>query len=125
MRQGGECWPACQDFNAAAGQPSTLVVTYTRGRALPPAGALAAGELACQFAKACTGAACDIPDQVTSISRSGVSFELINPNDAFQNGLTGIANVDRFISSVNPHHLMAPPQVHSLDVFEPRQQTWP
>lgn len=125
VRQGGECWPECQDFDVAAGGTGSLSVTYTRGRALPVAGQLAAGRLACEFAKACVGADCAIPQEVVSVSRGGVQFELVNPTDSFQNGLTGIAEVDRFITAVNPNQLMAPPEVYSLDVFTPRQQTWP
>lgn len=125
VRQGGECWPQCQDFDVASGGEGSLVVTYTRGAVLPAAGALAAGALACEFAKACTGADCAIPENVTSISRGGVNFQLVTPTDAFQNGLTGIETVDRFITSVNPHHLQARPEVYSLDLPEPRQQTWP
>lgn len=104
VREGHECWPSCLD----------LRITYVPG-IVPDSGALwAAGVLACEYSKACSGAKCRLPAAVTSLSRQGVSFNLEAP--AFPGGLTGIREVDAYIYSVNPHGLTMPPMVWSPDV---------
>lgn len=126
VRQDGDCWPTCADRTVAATSTSnTFVVSYYRGDGVPKAGELAAGFLAAEFAKACTGQECAIPERVTSVSRGGVQFELVSPVDEFKDGLTGIVEVDRFISAANPYKLKQRPQVFSLDLDVPRMQTWP
>lgn len=126
VRQDGNCWPECANLNVAADSTdNTFVVTYTRGETVPRAGEIAAGILAGEFAKACVGAACAIPERVTSVSRSGVQFQLVSPTDEFNDGLTGITEVDRFIRAANPYKLKARPWVSSPDLPVPRMQTWP
>jgi hypothetical protein len=102
-RTDGECWPACVE----------LTITYLPG-IVPDAGALwAAGVLACEFSKACTGAKCRLPSSVTTIARQGVSFNM--EASAFPGGMTGIREVDGYIVSVNPNGLKLPPMVWSPD----------
>lgn len=126
VRQDGGCWPECANLDVPPSSTNnTFVVTYSRGSALPAGAAIAAGMLACEFAKACTGQPCALPDTVRSISRQGMQFELVDPNTEFDHGRTGIIQVDRFISAVNPHHLASRPEVYSIDMMYPRQQTWP
>lgn len=126
VRQDGSCWPECNNMDVPpASTDGTFVVTYKRGKALPVAAEMAVGELACEIAKGCSGGACGIPQQVRSINRAGVSFELVNPSDIFRSGLTGLDNVDKFIRAVNPYGLAQEATVLSPDLVQPRQQTWP
>lgn len=126
VRQDGDCWPSYSNQTVPPDSTDhTFVVTYIEGEAVPRAGELAGGLLAGEFARACVGGDCAIPERVTSISRSGVSFELVSPTDEFDQGLTGITEVDRFIRAANPYQLKERPYVSSPDLAVPRMQTWP
>lgn len=113
---GGECWPACQDPATADTEEGTFSVTYRPGRALPPAGSIAAGALAAEFLKACAGAACALPAQVASLTRQGVDVEFVSPTDVLTDGLTGIREVDLFIRAANPSGLQRRASVLSPDI---------
>ncbi|MGS2588099.1 hypothetical protein [Streptomyces hebeiensis] len=117
VRTDGECWPRCQDMGLPLDAEGTWSVTYRRGLPLPPAGAIAAGELACEFAKACAGdASCALPQQLQSLSRQGINVQVMDPQAVLADGLTGIANVDLWIRSVNPAGKRQRSRVYSPDV---------
>lgn len=65
-------------------------------------------ELACQFMAACCGGDCDLPDNVTSVSRAGVTFDVATASEALRNGKTGVFTVDLAISTFNPSKLQSP-----------------
>lgn len=115
IRTDGEQWPACQDLAADLTAEGTWGVDYQRGIPVPADGRRAAGILACEFARLCAGdKRCRIPAQVTQVTREGVSYT-IDPNEFFTVGLTGIPQVDLFISSVNPGHNRRPSGVYTPD----------
>lgn len=115
VRIDGECWPECQDVESDIDEPGAFSIMYQRGVAVPRAGQLAAGELAREFARACSGADCALPQQLASLSRNGVEVQVADPTSLFENGLTGIANVDLFIKAVNPYRRGARARVYSPD----------
>lgn len=122
VRQDGECWPECQDFNLSGAAPddeNTFFVTYQRGTPVPPAGQIAAGLLACDFAKSCT-TGCQLPGNLSSLSRQGVEVTLADPTDELNNGLTGVPQVDQWIRAVNPARRTGRARVYSPDVNYPR-----
>ena len=113
MRVDGGCWPSCQNLNLPLGECGTLGITYLPG-IIPDSAALwAAGILAAEFAKACTGGKCRLPSTVTSIARQGVAMTM--STGMFLDG-TGIREVDAYLFSVNPNGLRLPPMVWSPDV---------
>jgi len=116
----GECpWPACQDMKADDSKPDTFSVTYLNGYPVDALGAYAAGVLAMEFAKACSGdKKCRLPAGVTSIVRQGVSMEI--QGGAFPGGFTGIREVDAFVALWNPDALRQPPRVWSPDLKSAR-----
>ena len=117
VRTDGECWPECQDMDAAVTEAGSFTVTYVPGELLPSDGPVYAGMLACQFAKACTGAGdCALPAQLQSLTRDGVSLEVVDPETLPEAILTGIAEVDRWIRSVNPANLRQRVRIFSGDV---------
>lgn len=122
VRQDGQRWPDWQDLSAAPGAVNTFVVTYLRGVTVPMAGRIAAGALAHEFAKACQGGPCRLPQQVQSIVRQGVEMQLVAEDAAEM--LTGVSEADQWIRAVNPSKLRQRPRVASLDVTLPRVQTW-
>lgn len=108
-RTGGQ-WPT-QNLRASLGEPGTWSVTYQRGYPPPAGAAVAVGQLALEFFNACSGNKCRLPRRVQTISRQGVSMQMIDPTDLFGAGLTGIDSIDLWIRAVNPARLSAGPKV--------------
>lgn len=114
----GDCpWPACQDLAADDG-PGTFRVTYFNSYPVDGLGAYAAGVLAAEFAKACSGGRCRLPATVTTVSRQGVTYD-VNAG-TFPDGTTGIREVDAYIGMWNPDHLRQQTRVWSPDLRNPR-----
>lgn len=86
-----DAWPTSEDWT----------VTYLNTAPVDAEGAHAAGLLAMEFAKACsgTGAKCRFPSNISTIVRQGVSLEFIT--GAFPDGMTGIREVDNYTAKWN------------------------
>lgn len=120
VRIDGEPWPECQDMDADADEVGAFVIVYQPGELLPLAGQLAAGELACEFAKSCVGAECALPQALSSLSRNGVEVTVADPETILDAGRTGLSNVDLWIKMVNPAGLTQRSRVLSSDRPGPR-----
>lgn len=94
-------WPTCQDMAADDTEVGTFAVRYLNAYAPDALASYAAGVLAVEFAKACTGGKCRLPTNVVSVVRQGVAFEV--SAGTFPNGTTGIREVDTWIGLWNPH----------------------
>lgn len=126
VRMDGECWPTCQDMGSDDDAVGTYSITYMRGRPLPEAGVTAVGELACELVKACLGDdSCCLPKRVTSVTRQGVSFAILDPMTFINEGLTGIYLVDLWLRSVNPKGRPRKAAIISPDMPNVRRTTWP
>lgn len=122
VRTDGGAWPTCQDMNLNEGE-GTFFVTAQEGAAVDGLASYAAGVLAVEFAKACTGGKCSLPPGVVSVTRSGVTMELAS--GSFPTGMTGIREVDLFIQHWNPYGLRTGgAEVYSVDVPTGRRTTW-
>lgn len=95
------------------------VVTYTYGVEPPALGKLAARKFADEFLKSIDGTACDLPSSVTSVSRQGLSFEILDPQEFLKDGRIGVYEVDLFLSTVNPGRARKRPRVYSPDLRRP------
>lgn len=126
VRTGGDdnCWPICQDYNVDSGE-GTFFVTYSQGIPVPGVLSRAAGELACEYAKACLDQPCRLPGRVQSITRQGVSISNVDIDDLLKRGLTGVATVDSIISSFNPYGIRSAMRIASPDLPVTRQTTIP
>jgi hypothetical protein len=97
-------WPACQILEFPDTELWTWSVSYTYGRVRPEGGRMAAATLGCQLAIALGAAAdtttCRLPQRVTNITRQGVSMVVLDPMTLIKDGLTGLAEVDLWVSSV-------------------------
>ena len=100
IRLDGGCWPACQDLTLPDTDADTFSVTYQNSAPVDGLLSYAAGVLACEFAKACTGAACRLPAGVTSVVRQGVAYTV--GGGMFPDGSTGIREVDAVVRLWNP-----------------------
>lgn len=76
-----------------------LEVDYLTKPNLPPGALRAVGKLAYELFMSSQGAPCALPDRVTSVSRQGVSWTMLDPMDFLDKGLTGLGSVDQWISS--------------------------
>jgi hypothetical protein len=114
-------------IQAATGVPWTpcnLEITYSYGTYPPTMGKMAARTLAIEFAKLWSGDDdCALPQRVTSISRQGVSYTLLDSQDFIEEMRTGIYVVDLFLKSVNPDKARTKARVFSVDVPRGRRYT--
>lgn len=106
VRTDGSRWPSCQTLELNSDEVGTFAVSYTYGRIPPLMGQMAARQLACEIFKDSSGLECALPTGVTRVTRQGITFE----RSFFQrdpDGLwrTGMALVDMFLNTVNPHGL--------------------
>lgn len=92
-------WPCCQRLDLEDTEEETYSISYTYGTDPPPGGVNAAAILGCQIALACQGAsACRLPKRVQTITRQGVTMTILDPLTLFADGLTGIPEVDMWVS---------------------------
>jgi hypothetical protein len=101
------CWNTCDD----------VTVTYTYGAPPPALGRIAAKALADQYILAMSNdEECMLPQRVTQISRQGMSWTLLDPQDFLDKGRTGIYQVDLFLTTVNPDGARLRARVFSPDI---------
>ena len=86
----------------------TFTVSYVRGTVVPHAANLAAGAYAYEWLKGHTGApGCRLPARTREVARAGVSASMASPEALTNTGLTGVPEVDAFISAANPARMLA------------------
>lgn len=104
VRLDGGRFPCCQDMTADRTGDNTFEITYTFGTVPPVAGKRAAASLACELIKAWTPDSegeCRLPERVRTLTRQGVTMTLIdNPRDLFEDGYTGLEEVDLWLGSL-------------------------
>lgn len=120
--EGASPIPVRQNLSRPAGEPGTFTVTYQDTYPVSPAGAYAAGALAMEYAKACTGSKCRLPTNVTTLVRQGVTMNFTE--GVFPKGRTTIPEVDRFIGLWNPRGQRREAQVWSPHLTSPTRTTW-
>lgn len=118
-----ECWPSCSDMNNSTGD-DVFEVTYVRGTPVPGPLLIAAGIVACEWIKACTGdSSCRLSSYVQAISRQGVDMQLTPLTQLLDENLTGIPEVDTLIRFYNPYRLKERPRLWAPELRVPRQVT--
>lgn len=116
LRVDGGAWPQHQNMSVGDHETGAFTVTYKQGVPTPLAGRIAAGELALEFLKARKNdGRCKLPDRAISVTRQGVDVQLVDAQVLFEQGLTGIASVDQWIATVNPHKRKSRAKVYSPD----------
>ena len=114
VRTDGGRWPLCQNLDADDTEPGTWSVTFVPGDEVDGMGAYAAGVLAGEFVRACSGDSCNLPSGVvTQVQRNGVTMQFAP--GTFPGGRTGIEMVDAYLQRWNPNALAAPSVVLSPD----------
>lgn len=113
-----ECWPDLQNFDHPLGEDDTWSVTYLKGRAVPTVAINAAGTLAVEWARSCTGATCRLPSRIQNLTRQGISVSMASVDTLLDRGLTGLPDVDQVIVALNPHGLKGRPRLASVEVAD-------
>lgn len=104
--------------------PCNTEITYSYGSLPPMAGRMAARILALEFAKLWAGdEECALPQRITSVTRQGVSYTVLDQQDFLDELKTGLYAVDLFLKSVNPDKARAKARVFSVDVPRGRRYT--
>lgn len=118
VRTDGTAWPMCQDMAKGDDQPGTWSVTITVGEDVPVLARRAVADLAAEFAKDCAGEECQVPYDITLLSRQGVTLDFGNPNveriDPIVRML-GLRMVRLFLATYNPHGLQSRGKVYDVD----------
>ncbi len=104
--------------------PCNTEITYEYGAAVPMAGKMAAKTLATEFAKLWAGdEECMLPQRVTSVSRQGVSYTILDNQEFIDELRTGLYAVDLFLKTVNPDNARRKAKVFSVDNPRARRYT--
>lgn len=113
LNSGDQNWPVFNDVRLPPGSVDTWSVEYVFGVAPPPGGKESAAALGCELAKSCSADAedCRLPERVTSITRQGVTMAILDPLTLFQDGLTGLPEVDLWVAAMNRGNARRPAQV--------------
>jgi hypothetical protein len=104
--------------------PCNTEITYEYGAAVPMAGKMAARTLATEFAKLWAGdEECMLPQRVTSVSRQGVSYTILDNQEFIEELRTGLYAVDLFLKTANPDNARRKAKVFSVDNPRARRYT--
>jgi hypothetical protein len=102
--------------------PCNTEVTYSYGTPVPVAGKMAARKLAIEFARLWSGdEACELPQRVTSVSRQGVSYTILDNQEFIEELRTGLYEIDLFLKVANPDNARRKSKVFSVDTPRARR----
>lgn len=116
--QNGRVWPECQNLDQPAAGADAFTVTYTRDKPLPAEVPFLVGLLACEFGKLCTNQPCRLSQSAVSVSRDGVSYEILTAENLIKEGMTPIPEINQWVYAVNPHRRTQRARVFSFDMDE-------
>ena len=103
-------------MNPEACGAKCIVVKYAYGSGVPPGGKNAVLKLAKELLESSRGGDCSLPERVTSVSRQGMSWTLLDPQDFLDQGRTGIYEIDLLLKALNPSRALMRPRVFSPDL---------
>lgn len=124
VRTDGECWPDYANLDVDSGD-GFFEVQYARGTPVPAALSAAAGTVAVEYARGCVGGPCRLPGRVQTLTRAGVTVDMVDVDTLLDRGLTGIIEVDQIITAFNPWAMKRRPRVWSNELTPPRVTTTP
>jgi len=79
---------------------NVIQVAYEIESTLPPGTEGLTAWLATEYGKAATGQKCALPERITNVTRQGVSWTILDPQDFMDKGFTGMARVDNWLVPV-------------------------
>jgi len=106
--------------------PADIEITYTYGMNPPLLGKMAARRVATEFIKLWTGHEdCALPERVTSVTRQGVSYTVLDSQDFLEEMRLGIYEIDLFLKTVNPNKAQRRSKVYTPDLPHARRYSPP
>ena len=129
IRADGSLWPECQDLSLpsdpVSGVAGTWEITVLAGLPVPAGGAIAAGILACEFAKRCIDDdTCRLPKRIQTLSRNGVTIGFQDMFEGLADLRTEIWEIDAFLEAARTTQWREP-SIGSPDVPDAPELTWP
>ena len=104
--------------------PADIEVTYSYGANPPALGKMAARRVAIEFVKLWEGDEdCALPQRVTSVTRQGVTYTVLDSQDFLEEMRLGIYEVDLFLKTTNPNRAQKRAKVFSPDIPKARRYT--
>ena len=105
------CWKSPSQISVCCGgcgfeqfgcgcDDNVVQIAYRIAANLPPGSEATVAWLATEYGKAAAGQTCALPERITSITRQGVSWTMLDPQDFYDKGLTGMARVDNWLVPV-------------------------
>lgn len=99
-----------------------VTVSYSHGSPPPEIGVRAAIRLANELIYLNDDPdQCALPDRVTSVSRQGISYAVLDPQTFLDQGKTGMYEVDLFIKTANPYRARKKAKMFSPDIPKGRR----
>ena len=90
----------CSFAASRCGCGTTIMrVKYQIDSNMPPGAAGIVAMLAAEYAKARRGEKCSLPSRISSITRQGVSWTMLDPQDFLEKGRTGMDRVDEWLEA--------------------------
>lgn len=103
--------------------PCNTEITYSYGTPVPAVGKMAARTLAIEFIKLWTNDEdCALPQRVTSVTRQGVSYTILDNQEFIEELRTGLYVIDLFLKTTNPDNARRKSKVFSPD--QPRARRY-
>lgn len=104
--------------------PCNTEVTYSYGTPVPAVGKMAARTLAIEFIKLWSGDDdCALPQRVTSVTRQGISYTILDQQEFIDELRTGLYVIDLFLKTTNPDNARRKSKVFSPDQPRARRYT--
>jgi hypothetical protein len=104
--------------------PCNTEVTYSYGTPVPAVGKMAARTLAIEFIRLWTGdEECALPQRVTSVTRQGVNYTILDQQEFIDELRTGLYVIDLFLKTTNPDNARRKSKVFSPDQPRARRYT--
>ena len=98
-----------------AARHDRVKIVYTVKSNLPPGTYEVVLKLAEEYLKAANNLSCSLPQRVTTVTRQGISWTILDPADFLDKGLSGVIPIDSWLSAVNPRR-----NKQRTQVFDPR-----
>ena len=73
-------------------------VAYDIESNLPPGSEGLVAWIAVEYGKAAAGQACALPERISNVTRQGVSWTILDPQDFLDKGYTGMSRVDNWLA---------------------------
>lgn len=122
VRTDGSTWPLWQNVSLPGTDSTAFVVNYAMGLPVPVELLAMAGTYALELARAMSpgsSTSCRLPSRAKTITRQGVTIDMVDPTALLDRNLTGIPEVDAVIRALNPQGHVHQPRVLIPGGFAP------